>query len=167
MSVQSSKFLLTLALTGILGQAPVRMFAQAAAAPASAAPQKNWKDRAEYDLYVSIGQDQNAKTRLEKLLQWEKQYPMTEWLKERKTLFLTTYAANNDPKSATEAAKQILADDPKDFTALYYTMLFTHRAVLPEPGAGRFRARREGRASHPGQSGHASSRRGSRRSGPR
>lgn len=124
MSVQSSKYLLVIMLAGVLGPLPVRTFAQAAA-PASTAPQKNWKDRAEYDLYVSIGQDQNPKTRLEKLQQWEKQYPMTEWHKERRTLFLTTYAALNDGKNAVATAKQILADDPKDFTALYYTMLFT------------------------------------------
>jgi hypothetical protein len=123
-SVQSSKLLLAVVLTGMLGPAPARMFGQAAA-PSSAAPQKNWKDRAEYDLYVSIGQDQNPKTRLEKLQQWEKQYPMTEWIKERRTALLTTYAALNDGKNAVEQAKQIQADDPKDFTALYYTMLFT------------------------------------------
>ena len=31
----------------------------------------------------------------------------------------------NDAKSAVDEAKKILADNPKDFTALYYTMLFT------------------------------------------
>lgn len=108
----------------MLGPVPARIFGQAAA-PASAAPQKNWKDRAEYDLYVSIGQDTNPKTRLEKLQQWEKQYPMTEWSKERRTAMLTTYAALNDGKNAVDQAKQILADDPKDFTASYYIMLFT------------------------------------------
>jgi tetratricopeptide (TPR) repeat protein len=123
-SVQSSKFLLALALTGMLGPVPARMFGQAAA-PSSAAPQKNWKDRAEYDLYVSIGQDTNPKTRLEKLQQWEKSYPMTEWIDARRTAFLTTYAALNQPKEAVDAAKAILANDPKDFTALYYTMYFT------------------------------------------
>lgn len=124
MSVQSSKFLLALALIGMLGPVPARMFGQAAA-PSSNAPQKNWKDRAEYDLYVSIGQDQNPKTRLEKLQLWEMKYPMTEWKKERQTLFLTTYAAANMPKDAVDEANKILAEDPKDFTAQYYIMLFT------------------------------------------
>jgi hypothetical protein len=124
-SVQSSKFLLTIALIGMLGPVPARMFGQAAAAPSSAAPQKNWKDRMEYDLFDSITKDNNPKTKLEKLQSWEMMYPMTEWIKERRTLFLTTYAALNDPKNAVNEAKQILADDPKDFTALYYTMLFT------------------------------------------
>jgi tetratricopeptide (TPR) repeat protein len=122
--VQISRFLLTLALTGVVGLAPARMFGQAAA-PSSQTPQKNWKDRAEYDLYVAIGSDQNPKTRLEKLQQWQKNYPKTDWEKERRTLFLTTYVANNEPKQAVDTAKQILAEDPKDFTALYYTMYFT------------------------------------------
>ena len=125
MSVQSSKYLIAIMLTGVLGPVPARMFGQAAAAPASAAPQKNWKDRAEYDLYESITKDTNPKTRLDKLQQWEKQYPTTEWIDARRTLLLTTYAALNDPKSAVDEAKQILAVNPKDFTALYYTMLFT------------------------------------------
>jgi tetratricopeptide (TPR) repeat protein len=128
-SVQSSKYLIAIMLTGVLGPVPVRMFgqgaAQGAAAPASAEPQKNWKDRAEYDLYDSITKDTNPKTRLEKLQQWEKQYPTTEWIDARRTLLLTTYAGLNDAKNAVEAAKQILAVNPKDFTALYYTMLFT------------------------------------------
>ena len=125
MSVQSSKYLIAILLTGVLGPVPARMFGQAAAAPASAEPQKNWKDRAEYDLYDSITKDTNPKTRLEKLQQWEKQYPTTEWIDARRTLLLTTYAGLNDAKSAVDEAKQILAANPKDFTALYYTMLFT------------------------------------------
>jgi tetratricopeptide (TPR) repeat protein len=124
-SVQSLKYLLAITLTGVLGSMPARMFGQAAAAPSSTAPQKNWKDRAEYDLYDSITKDTNAKTRLEKLQQWEKGYPTTEWIDARRTLYLTTYVGLNDAKNAVEEAKQILANDPKDFTALYYTMLFT------------------------------------------
>ncbi len=45
--------------------------------------------------------------------------------KERRTALLTTYAALNDGKDVFDEAKQILADEPKDFTAQYYTMLFT------------------------------------------
>jgi tetratricopeptide (TPR) repeat protein len=108
----------------MLGPVPARMLGQAAA-PSSAAPQKNWKDRMEYDLFDSITKDTNPKTKLEKLQAWEKQYPMTEWIKERRTLFLTTYAALNDGKNTVDVAKQILADNPKDFTASYYIMLFT------------------------------------------
>jgi tetratricopeptide (TPR) repeat protein len=123
--VQSPKILLALALTGMLGPLPARMFGQAAA-PSSSTPQKNWKDRAEYDLYVSIGQDQNPKTRLEKLQLWQMKYPMSEWADTRRTALLTTYAALNDAKNVFDEAKEILAkDNPNDFTAHYYEMLFT------------------------------------------
>jgi len=124
-SVQSSKYLIAIMLAGVLGPMPARMFGQAAAAPSSTAPQKNWKDRAEFDAYDAITKDTNPKTRLEKLQAWEKAYPTTEFIKERRTLLLTTYVALNDAKNAVDEAKQILADDPKDFTALYYTMYFT------------------------------------------
>jgi len=109
---------------GMLSVAPVRTMAQGSA-PASDEKQPQWKDRAEYDLYDAITKDTNPKTKLEKLQQWEKQYPSTEWIKARKQLFLTTYAALNTAKETVEAAKAILADDPKNFSALYYIMYFT------------------------------------------
>ena len=109
---------------GVLCLGPVGMLGQSAA-PAAQAPQKNWKDRAEYDLYDSITKDANAKTRLEKLEQWQKQYPQTEWTLERQTLLVTTHAALNQPKETTEAAKALVAADPKNFTGLYYMMYFT------------------------------------------
>src|SRR5437588_1742356 len=101
--------------------------------PSSNEPQKNWKDRAEYDLFDAITKDNNPKTKLEKLQQWEKQYPQTDWAKERQTLFLTTYAALGQAKEATEVAKKILADDPKNFTALYYVMFFTRQVAGNNP----------------------------------
>ena len=106
-SMQSSKYLIAIILTGVLGPAPARMFGQAAAAPSSAQPQKNWKDRAEFDAYDAITKDTNPKTRLEKLKAWEMAYPMTEFITERRTLFLTTYVGLNDAKNAVEEAKQI------------------------------------------------------------
>jgi hypothetical protein len=116
---QFCKFSLSAGLMGLLCLTPAQMFGQAAA------PQKNWKDRAEYDLYDSINKDTNPKTKVEKLLQWEKQYPQTEWLVERRTMLVTTYAQMNQAKETTEAAKQLVADDPRNFTGTYYIMYFT------------------------------------------
>ncbi|MBZ5608663.1 MAG: tetratricopeptide repeat protein [Acidobacteriia bacterium] len=91
-----------------------------------AAPkQPQCKDQAECTLYDAILKDNNAKSRLEKLQQWEKQYPSTEFLKVRRTLLITTYAGAGQPKEAVGVAKQALAEDPKDFNALYYTMFLT------------------------------------------
>src|SRR5262249_27912346 len=85
---------------------------------------KNWKDRAEYDLFDAITKDQNAQTRLDKLLQWQKQYPSTDYIAERRKLMVTTYGDLNKPKETTEAAKELLAADPKNYTAMYYIMFF-------------------------------------------
>ena len=123
MSLRTHKYLVAAVIAGAISLAPARMFGQGDAPAAQ--PQHQWKDRAEYDLFDSIQKDTNPKTKLEKLQQWEKQYAMTEWIDARRTLLLTTYAALNQPKDAVNEAKEILAANPKDFTALYYTMYFT------------------------------------------
>lgn len=132
MFLQTSRFLLVVAITGVLGLAPLRTFGQTAA-PAAQGAQKNWKDQAEYDLYNAIAKDAAPKTRLEKLQQWEKQYPQTDYAKERRTLFLTTYFAAGQAKEAVDVAKQVLADDPKDFSALYITTTFTQALAGQNP----------------------------------
>jgi tetratricopeptide (TPR) repeat protein len=123
-SLQPTKYLFALTMAGMLCFAPLRMAAQGQA-PATEAKQPQWKDRAEFDLDDAILKDTNPKTKLEKLQQWQTQYPSTEWIGPRKQLFLTTYAALNMAKETVDAAKQILADDPKNFSALYYIMYFT------------------------------------------
>lgn len=124
MLFQPYKLSLVTGLLGLLCLTPVWIFAQSGESAAQA-PKKNWKDRAEYDLYDAITKDTNARTRLDKLQQWEKQYPQTDYKLERETLLVTTHAGLNQPKETTEAAKQLFADDPKNFTALYYIMYFT------------------------------------------
>jgi tetratricopeptide (TPR) repeat protein len=134
MLYQSSKFLLFGVVVGGLALAPSRMSAQAQGAAAQQS-QKNWKDRAEYDLYNSIFSDTKPETRLEKLQQWEKQYPQTDYIKERRTLFLTTYFALGKAKEAVSVAKQILADEPKNFSALYIIVQYTQALAGSPPAA--------------------------------
>jgi len=121
-SLQINKYLLAVAMVGAIGSAPTRMLGQTQAAPAKG-PQ--WKDRAEYDLFESITKDTNPKTKLDKLQDWEKKYPKTDYNTQRQTLLLTTYAALNQPKQTVDEAREILSGDPKNFTAQYYTMFFT------------------------------------------
>src|SRR5579871_607185 len=90
--------------------------------------QPQCKDEAECNLYNSILQDNNPKTKLDKLQQWEKANPDTQFAQVRRTLLITTYAANGQAPQALAVAKQSLAADPKDFNALYYTMLLTQAA---------------------------------------
>ena len=125
-SFQSNKYIVAALIAGMLSIAPVRMAAQGQS-PNTEAKQPQWKDRAEYDLYDAILKDTNPKTKLEKLQQWQTQYPSSEWAGVRKQLFLTTNAAANMPKEVFDSAKVILADDPNNFAARYYIMLFTQQ----------------------------------------
>ncbi len=121
MLIQSSRLLLIAAAAGALCL-PALMLGQGAAAA-----QPQCKDQQECDLYNAILKDTNPKTKLDKLQQWQSKYPDSAFKKVRGTLLITTYAAAGQPKEAVAAAKQSLADDPKDFNALYYTMFLTRQ----------------------------------------
>ncbi|MBV9676781.1 MAG: hypothetical protein JO185_10635, partial [Acidobacteriaceae bacterium] len=55
-----------------------------------AAGQKNWKDRAEYDLYAKITQTPDPAARLQLLNQWQDKYPQTDYNQERYQFYLAT-----------------------------------------------------------------------------
>ena len=89
------------------------------------APQKNWKDRGEYDLYDSITKEAGAAKKLELLNAWKEKYPATDFKQERLQLYLTTYQALNQPAKMVETAQEMLANDPKDLQALYWIAFLT------------------------------------------
>jgi tetratricopeptide (TPR) repeat protein len=95
--------------------------------------QPQYKDPGEFTLYDSILKDSNPKTKLDKLKEWQTKYAATEFAKQRKALFLDTYVKLNQPAEAVAAAKEILAENPKDFTSLYYTMYFTRTLAGNNP----------------------------------
>jgi hypothetical protein len=105
---------LAFALTSVLGLA---VWAQA--------PQKNYKDRAEYDLYSSILKETNPTQKLALLNQWKEKYPQTEFKDERQGLFLLTYVQLNRGKEVMDTAKEMLTTDPKNPTALYWINVMT------------------------------------------
>jgi tetratricopeptide (TPR) repeat protein len=123
--VNPSKLLLAIALTGIVGSMPAQLHAQAAAA----GQQRQWKDRAEYDLYEAARTATDAGTAISKLDEWKKGYPDTQFKKERLSLYLTSYVKANKIQDAVNTAKEILAQDPNDFTALFYLTSFTPAMV--------------------------------------
>ena len=103
--------------------------AQATAAQQPAGQgQKNWKDRAEYDLYIKITQTQDPKARLQLLNDWQQKYPKTVFDAERSQAFVATLGqiAQTDPsqrQAAIDKCEEILKADPKNFTAAYYVTL--------------------------------------------
>ena len=102
---------------------------QAAAGQAGQQPQKNYKDRAEYDLYSKITQTQDPKARLDLLNQWQDKYPQSDFADDRLKYFINTLAqlAPNDPASRQQLIQKcqdMLKKDPKYFLANYYIALW-------------------------------------------
>lgn len=122
------KLLMMFAAVGLLfAAAPIPVRAQDAAAST-----KNWKDRDEYDLYVSITKEADAGKRVALLDTWKSKYPTTDYKSEREILYVTTYAQAGKPDETIAAAKQALAADPENVTALYWATLDTPYAK-PSP----------------------------------
>lgn len=99
------------------------------AGQAGAQPQKNYKDRAEYDLYSKITQTQDPKARLDLLNQWQDKYPQSDFADDRLKYFINTLAAlaPNDPASRQQLiqkCEEMLKKDPKYFLANYYVALW-------------------------------------------
>jgi tetratricopeptide (TPR) repeat protein len=93
------------------------------------APQKNYKDRGEYDLYSQVTQAQDPKKRLDLLNQWQTKYPQSDFAQDRLQYFVATLGqlAPNDPsvrQQLIDKCKELLKLDPKNFTALYYIALW-------------------------------------------
>jgi hypothetical protein len=99
------KFLLTLLATAALA---LSLQAQA----------KNWKDRAEFDLYDSIVKDTNAQTRLQNLDKWKSTYAQSEYADVRLKAYLVTYQQLMKHREAIDMAAEILKADPNDIASL-------------------------------------------------
>lgn len=109
------------------GQAQPEGQAQGQAAqPAAGTPgQKNWKDRAEYDLYEAIGKEAAPAKRLELLNQWNEKYAGSDFKLERSLLYLDTYQKLGQAPKMLETAKQVIAIDATNLTALYWIAYLT------------------------------------------
>ncbi|MGH9630004.1 MAG: hypothetical protein ACRD7E_16925 [Bryobacteraceae bacterium] len=96
---------------------------------------KNWKDRAEFDLFEQIRTEKSPQKKLELLNTYKTKYPETDFKQERLLLYLNTYQALNQFDKVYATAKEILASDPKDVTALYYITLLTPQLNNQDPAA--------------------------------
>jgi tetratricopeptide (TPR) repeat protein len=102
--------------------------------PAPAAAQgPQWKNQAEFDLFTAITKEAEPKAKLAKIQQWEKEFPDTAFMAQRRTLLLTTYFQLGQAKEAVDVAKQILAVTPNDFSALYITVTLTQSLAGANP----------------------------------
>lgn len=126
MLVRFSKTIIAVAISSTLGIGAVWAQAQPQAQPAQQAkPAKNWKDRAEYDLYVAITKEADPKKALDLLNQWSQKYPNTDFKQERYDAYLVTYQKLGDRDKMLQTAREALNDFPTDFQALYAVTLLT------------------------------------------
>jgi tetratricopeptide (TPR) repeat protein len=96
------------------------------AAPAAPAQKKqNYKDQQEYTLFDSATKETDANKKLTLLNTWKDKYADSDFKMERLKLFLTTYQQLGQPAKMIDTAKEILAIDPKDITALYWITFLT------------------------------------------
>ena len=117
------------------GQAAQGQAAQGQAQPAAGGAQKNWKDRAEYDLFEAITKEATPAKRLEQLNQWKEKYAATEFKLERELLYLDTYQKLGQAPKILESAKNIIAIDPQNLTALYWMAYLTTSMNVTTPEA--------------------------------
>ena len=104
------------------------------------AKQKNYKDRAEYDLFSKITQTQDPKQRLELLNTWQDKYPTSDFKHDRLLYFVRTLGqlAQSDPQARQQLldkCKELLQEDPKSFEANYFIVLWgpTVGGTSPQP----------------------------------
>ncbi len=76
---------------------------------------KNYKDRAEFDLYSAVVKDfetKDYKKALSDLDVWNEKYPESDFKDDRQVLYVQTYAGLNEQAKALDAGSGLLAKDP-------------------------------------------------------
>jgi tetratricopeptide (TPR) repeat protein len=92
---------------------------------------KEWKDRAEYDLFESITKTQDPNQALANLDKWKQQYPQTDFADYRRLLYLGAYRQLNKPREAFDAAQEVLKDNPMNLVGLSAILQFIYPLVPP------------------------------------
>ena len=95
-------------------QAPAGQAQQGQQAPSG----KQWKDRAEYDMYDAIIKATDPNKKLALINSWKEKYPTTDYSDERLQLYLLTYQQMGQGAKMVEIAKELLAKDPKSLQAM-------------------------------------------------
>ncbi len=85
--------------------------------------EKQYKDRAEYDLISKVYGEANPAQKLVLLKEWEQKYPETDYSLERDRFYLDSYQKTNNTPEAIASAKRVLAASPGEFTAHYVITL--------------------------------------------
>ena len=120
---------------GLVATAP-----RAQAQAAQAQPQqkkKAVKDQGEYDLFTAVTKETDPGKKVQLLDQWKAKYPESDYKAERLAYYEQAYAAQGAFQKVIDTAKEVLALNPKDVTALYWINFLTPvvSATNPAPDA--------------------------------
>ena len=98
--------------------------------------QKNWKDFAEYELYVTaVRGDGPPAAHLEYLDKWKSQYPQSDYAATRLKMYLLTYQQLNNHRGAFDTAGEILKTDPNDLQSLWEIVDHGLQLVAGQPNS--------------------------------
>ncbi len=109
--------------------------AQAQQGQTAAKPQKNWKDRAEYDLVQEIQKTTDPNKKLALLNSWKEKYPASEFKVERMEMYVPVYQQLGQGANLLQAAKDLLAADPKNMLGLSWVNVLTVSMANTSPEA--------------------------------
>jgi tetratricopeptide (TPR) repeat protein len=111
-----------------LGVAALASFGVSGALAQAAQPQaqtaqgqqsgKQWKDRAEYDMYAAILNEKDPNKKLALINSWKEKYPETAYSDERLQLYLLTYQQLGQANKMVDIAREMLTKDPKSLQAM-------------------------------------------------
>jgi tetratricopeptide (TPR) repeat protein len=93
--------------------------------PPGQAQQKQWKDRAEYDLFEAARKEQDPKKKLDALNTWKQKYPATDYEEERLLMFTQTYQQLGDAAHMYDSALALLQKNPNNIQGLYFITTLT------------------------------------------
>ncbi|MCW5979470.1 MAG: hypothetical protein KIT09_15440 [Bryobacteraceae bacterium] len=86
---------------------------------------KNWKDRAEYDLFEAARTATDANKKLEALNAWAQKYPSSDYEEERLLMLTQAYQELGQAAKMYESAEGLLKKNPKNVQGLYYLTSLT------------------------------------------
>jgi tetratricopeptide (TPR) repeat protein len=108
------------------------LFLCLAGAGLSQQPERKWRDLAEQQLYLQIAGETDAGRRVGLLDVWTRQYPSSDFKKERLDLYIASYRLLGRPAAAFDSAQEALKLDPADPNALYCVVRLTPAHLEPK-----------------------------------
>ena len=125
-----------LSLGALLAQdQPAQPAQQGGEAAPGQQPQKKVKDQGEYDLFNAVLKETDPNKKLELLNTWKQKYPDSDFKDDRLVYLIQTYAQTGKYPNAIASAKDLLAIDPKNITAMFYINTLTPAAYPENPPA--------------------------------